>query len=264
VGQPNDPSDRSTGNEPLPSYEPPSSEPPSYEPPSYEPPSYEPPSYEQPTQGLPTYGAPAYQQPGYQPTQDLPSYGHPDSGQAGYGQPSSDQPNYAYGYGPPAQAQFGYPPPGYAPRPSAGTVITAGVVQIVQASLVILVGLLVLFVADTVQSIVNEAEKQTGSDVDSGRITGPIIAVGLVIVAIGVLLIVLAALAMRGRRWAAVTSVVLQSLAALLFLIGLVDNASNNRGWGGSFVALATSVTVIVFFLVAPSNRFFAASGQRY
>jgi hypothetical protein len=44
-------------------------------------------------------------------------------------------------------------------------------------------------------------------------------------------MIVLAALAMRGRRWAAVTSVVLQSISVLLSLLGLVATAGTLAGW---------------------------------
>lgn len=234
-----------------------------------------------------------YAAPGYGPRPGQPGYGEPvpgpggylpdpngqgDHGRPAYGQTQQDgqtqqyapQQQYGqtrqYGQGYPSQPAHGHSPPGFgqpawgAQRPSGATVITAGVVQIVQASLFVLVGILMIFVAD----FVNSAGDSIDTSVDSGvgaatdTVARWVAVLGVVIAGCAVFMIVLAALAMRGRRWAAITSVVLQSISVLLVLVGL---ANDNSSPAFSVVFLLASVAVIALYLSPPASRFFAAAG---
>jgi hypothetical protein len=238
-------------------------------------PGYGQPGYQTPGQGQPAYGQPGYgEQPGYgQPGYGQPGYGQPGYGeQPGYGQYGYQTPGYptpgygapgygAPGYGAQGQGPQGYLPPGYGQypnRPSGATVITAGVIQIVQASLFILLGLVLIFVADALNGAFNDVESGSGVSTDAGKaVTGVAIAIGLLIVLFAVFMIVLAALAMRRQRWAAITSIVLQSIAIVLSLVGL---AQGNGGGGGDVLFLLASIAVIVLYVVPPSTRYMATA----
>jgi len=201
------------------------------------------------------YPPPAYgQQPAYV---DQAGYGHQGYGYAAPGYPPT------YGdplYGGPGQGPQGYLLPGYgfAPeQPGGATVITAGVIQIVQSALFVLAGLFVIFVAGAINGGFSQLESDTGLDATAGRaITGLAIGIGTAVVLFAVFMIVLAALAMRRQRWAAITSVVLQSVAAVLTLVGL---AQDNRASSGNVLFLLSSVAVIVLFVIPPSSRYLAA-----
>jgi hypothetical protein len=139
-------------------------------------------------------------------------------------------------------------------------VITAAVIQIVQASLFVLGALVILFVADVVNSAGDEFDQQLGSDVSgtTDSVSRWVAVGGLLLLAGAVFMIVLAALAIRGRRWAAITSVALQALAALASLAGLIQSdAGDSPGLG--LVFLLASVAVVVLFLLPASTAYFAA-----
>jgi len=213
----------------------------------------------------PPYGQQPYgQQPGYgeqpaygqqQPYGQQQSYGE-DFAAGGYVPPPYGQP--AHGW--PGQVPYAHAGPGYGSygeRPSGATVITASVIQIVQSSLFILFGLLVVFAADLVNEGLAEMESRTGVQTDAGRsLTAAVIGIGLTIILIAVFMIVLAALAIRRQRWAAITSIVLQSIGAVIVLLGL---AQDNGGTGSGVLLLLASVAVIVLFAVPSSTRYFAA-----
>jgi hypothetical protein len=171
-----------------------------------------------------------------------------------------------YGYG--AEQGYAQYPGGYAdfdpyqpygayqPRPSGGTVITAAVIQIVQAVLGVLAGLLVAFAGDLIGSNLNELGDR-GVDTSSAQaVSTAIILVGVVILLVSVFLIVLAALALQRHRWALITSVVLQCIWLVLSLIGL---ASADQVGGASLIGILASAAVVVLFLLPASSQYVAS-----
>jgi hypothetical protein len=215
--------------------------------------------YYAPGQG-PMPGQPGYGEPIADPWAPVP-YGRPADGQD-LGAPQQYAPLQPYGepqygpqYGPPPQ--YGYGPPA---RPSGGTVITAAVIQIVQASLFVLGALAILLLADVVNNAGDEFDRQVGSDINgtTDSISRLVAVAGLLLLAAAVFMIVLAALAIRGRRWAAITSVVLQALAAIAALVGLTQSGSGDSPAFG-LVFLLASVAVAVLFLLPASTAYFAA-----
>jgi uncharacterized membrane protein YidH (DUF202 family) len=212
--------------------------------------------YGAPEQGQRSYGsAPDY--PVYPGGGPPPGYGGPTQaytqGQA-YGAPADHYNQYAGGY-----AGFNpYQPYGasYQPRPSGGTVITAAVIQIVQAALGVLAGLLVAFAGDFIRNNANELDDR-GLDAESAQaVSSVIVAIGLVILLVSVFLIVLAALALQRHRWALVTSVVLQCIWLVLSLVGL---ASANDASGASVIGILASAAVVILFLLPQSAAYIAS-----
>ena len=216
-----------------------------------------------PMPGQPGYGepipspwAPASPQDPYRPTAqqyDPAPYGAPQYDPAPYGAPQYGGPAYGQQW-----QQFNYGPP--APRPSGATVITAAVIQIVQSSLFVLAALAILLVADVVNNAGDEFDRQSGSDVSgtTDTLSRWVAVAGLLLLIAAVFMIVLAALAIRGKRWAAITSVVLQGLTAVGGLAGLARSGSADSP-GASAVFLLASIAVVVLFLIPPSNAYFAA-----
>jgi hypothetical protein len=152
------------------------------------------------------------------------------------------------GYGAPGQWQQ---------RPSGATVITGAVIQIVQSAIALLIGLVIVFIGDAVDSGVDDVESRTGTDQAAAHtITGVVIAIGVLTIILAVFLIVLAALAIRRQRWAVITSVVLQGISVVLLLIGMAQDSSSV---GGNIIALLLGVSVIVLFLVPATNRYLDA-----
>ena len=224
----------------------------------------------QPAELTQPFSAPGYGQQGYgQQGYGQQGYGHyagtgygPGPGQPAYLQPVHGQGHPSQPYGQPA---YGYPqafaPPGFGgpDRPSAATVITAGVIQIVQSSLFVFLGLAFIFVADLVNAAGDELDRSLQTDVSGGTdlVARWVAVLGVAILACAIFMIVLAALTMRGRRWAAITSIVLQGISAVLVLIGL---ASDNSSPGFAIVFLLASIAVIALYLSTPSTRYFAAA----
>jgi hypothetical protein len=211
----------------------------------------------------PGYGPPAGygDQPGYgQAGYTQPGYGLGAYGSSPYGHPPYGQPTYGGysgagygGYG--AVPGYGGPYGPYGQRPSGATVITAAVIQIVQASLFILLGLLLIFVADALDRGLRDLGSETGVDTAPGAVTAAAIGIGLAIVLFAAFMIVLAALAMRRFRWAMITSVVIQCIAVVLGIGGLAQSSDRP---GGNVIFIAASIAVIVLFLIPPSTRYFA------
>lgn len=221
-------------------------------------------NYYAPGQG-PMPGQPGYGEPipspwasasQYEPTAQQyapPAYGAPQYGAPQYGAQQYGGP--AYG---PQWQQFNYGPP--TPRPSGATVITAAVIQIVQSSLFMLAALAILLVADVVNNAGDEFDRQSGSDISgtTDSLSRWVAVAGLLLLIAAVFMIVLAALAIRGKRWAAITSVVLQGLTALGGLAGLARSGGADSP-GASVVFLLASIAVVVLFLIPPSTAYFAA-----
>ena len=99
-----------------------------------------------------------------------------------------------------------------------------------------------------------------GSDVSgtTDSISRWVAVAGLLLLAAAIFMIVLAALAIRGRRWAAITSVVLQALTVLAGVVGLTQSDSADSPGAGVVFVLA-SVAVVVLFLLPASTTYFAA-----
>jgi hypothetical protein len=224
-----------------------------------------------PLPGQPGYGEPIpspwapVPQPYDQTAQQYgppPAYGGPqyDTGQYGAAQYGTGQ------YGAPAPQygqQWQNPPFDYGqpvPRPSGGTVITAAVIQIVQASLFVLGALAILLLADVVNNAGDEFDRQSGSDISgtTDTLSRWVAVIGLLLLVAAVFMIVLAALAIRGKRWAAITSVVLQALAAVAGLVGLsLGGTGDTPGLGLVFVLI--SIAVAVLFLLPSSIAYYTA-----
>ena len=213
-------------------------------------------NYYAPGQG-PLPGQPGYGEP--IPSPWAPNGHHEATAQYPYGAPAQYGQQSLYGQ----QSQYGqqwlnYGPPG--PRPSGATVITAAVVQIVQASLLALGGLAILLLADVVDNAGDEIDRRSGSDVSGTTdvLSRWVAVFGVVLLASAVFMIVLAALAIRGKRWAALTSVVLQGLIVVGGLIGLTRSGSADSP-GASVVSVLASLAVVVLFLLPASTTYFAA-----
>jgi hypothetical protein len=225
------------------------------------------PGYGAPGYGAPGYGMPGYGGPGYGTGEGAPPYGPPAYGPPGYGPPGYGAPGYGVqGYPAPA----GYPPAGYAPpgywppqpywgfgfggppRPSGATVITGAVVQIVQAAFALLIGLAFLAVGRPVDNSV--AESDVGlAPADEFDVTAASVTVGLVIVSVAVFLIVLAALAIRRKRWAAITSIALQAVAIVLQFIAIIADRGTS---GAEAIPLLLGATIMILLVVPASTRY--------
>ena len=138
--------------------------------------------------------------------------------------------------------------------------ITAAVIQIVQASLFVLGALAILLLADVVNNAGDEFDRQSGSDISgtTDTLSRWVAVVGVLLLAAAVFMIVLAALAIRGKRWAAITSVVLQGLTVVAGLVGLTQSGTADSP-GISVIFLMASIAVVVLFLVPASTAYFAA-----
>lgn len=198
-----------------------------------------------------------YYAPGYGPLPGQPGYGEPIPGPGSppYGGPPAYGGSPSFGGSP----GYGYGPPPV--RPSGGTVITAAIIQIAQASLYVLGALGMLLVAGVVNGAGDEIDRRSGSDisVSTDTIARLVAVIGLVLLAGAVFMIVLAALAIRGRRWAAITSVVVQALAAILGLVGLSLARSSAGTPAVGLVFVLVSVAVAVLFLLPPSTAYYTA-----
>jgi hypothetical protein len=130
----------------------------------------------------------------------------------------------------------------------------------VQSSLFVLAALAILLVADVVNNAGDEFDRQSGSDISgtTDSLSRWVAVAGLLLLIAAVFMIVLAALAIRGKRWAAITSVVLQGLAAVGGLAGLTRAGSADSP-GASVVFLLASIAVVVLFLIPPSTAYFTA-----
>jgi hypothetical protein len=150
-------------------------------------------------------------------------------------------------------------PPPYGQRPPVrapgrGTVLAGAVIQLVQAGLLVLAGLAVLLIADLLDRAGDDFDREVGGI--AGTLARWVAGAGLLLLAAAVGLAVLAGLALRGRRWAAVTSVALQAVAIAATVAGLVRSDSSP---GGPLVFLLASAAVVVLFLHPASTAWFGA-----
>lgn len=180
---------------------------------------------------------------------------------AGYG--TGYAPGYPSGY-PEVLPPVGYaPPPGYwpgqpywgfggPPRPSGATVIAGAVVQFLQATFGLLVGLAFLFVGQPVDS--GSATAADGLEpVDEFQVTGASVAVGVVFVCVAAILVALAVMALRRTRWAAITSIVLQAAGLVLVLVGIAVEGGTS---GAEVLPLLSGAAVMILFALPASTRY--------
>lgn len=195
-----------------------------------------------------------------EPTGNYYAPGHgPHPGQPGYGEPIPAPFPAPPAYGAP---QYGAPQYGHpAPPPSGATVITAAIIQIAQSSLYVLGGLAILLIAGVVHGVGDEVDRRSDAEISdtTDSLSQLVAGIGLLLLAGAVFMIVLAALALRGRRWAAITSVVLQSLAAIGGLIGLSTFGAGDSPPAVPLLFVLASIAVAVLFLLPPSTTYFTA-----
>lgn len=198
-----------------------------------------------------------YYAPGYGPLPGQPGYGEPIPVPPAYGGPQYGQPPFGPPQFGPSRYGYGSPPVG----PSGGTVITAAIIQIAQACLYVLGGLGILLLAGVVHSAGDEVDRRSGSDISgtADSISRLVAVIGVLLLAGAVFMIVLAALAIRGRRWAAITSVVVQALAAVAGLAGLSMVGTGNSPPAVALVFVLASVAVAVLFLLPTSTAYYTA-----
>jgi hypothetical protein len=197
----------------------------------------QPPQYGQPQYGQPQYGPPQY---GDQPYGGPPQYG---PGQYGPGQYGPGQ------YGPGMQP-YGTPPFGAGARPSSGTLVTAGVIQIVQSAFWVIIGVIFIAVASALTNLLRDAGvTDTAGDAKSAAIAG-----GLVIIAVAAAMIVLAVLMMRRSNGCRIASIVLQILFAVFYLLATVSAINNQDSPAFPLVFVISCIAVVVLLLTASAK----------
>jgi hypothetical protein len=227
-------------------------------------------------QGQPQYTQPLYgDQPPGQP-QGQPPYGGQPQGQPQYGQPPygqqyggpqgqpqyGEQPPYGQQYGgPQGQPQYGgpqqygqpygAPPPFRGPAPSSGTLVTAGVIQIVQSAFWIIIA--VVFVAGA-NAIINLLDDAGVTDSSRDDLKTVAIVVGLVIFVVSATMIVLAALSMRRSNGCRIANIVLEIIFSVFWVLATVS--SLNRGDSPVFplLFLVSGIAVVALLFTASAK----------
>ncbi|MCQ9130192.1 MULTISPECIES: hypothetical protein [Streptomyces] len=163
------------------------------------------------------YGPPQGQPPGYPPQgpPQQPGYGYPTApqGQPGYGYPQAPPVPHGYGYG--------------VPQEMPGLVKTARVLLFILAGFQFLAGIVIGIAAGAAQDTSNAF----GSGDDSSMATGLIIAIALLMLALGSLSIFLGVKFKSGRGGIRVTTIVYASL----MILGSLANIVNGGGGSGTF-----------------------------
>jgi hypothetical protein len=236
--------------------------------------------------GQPQYGQPQHgeQQPyGQQPYGQQP-YGQPQYGQPQYGQPQygEQQPYGQQPYGPPAPYGQQYDPAqqygqggygqygqyGQSVVPAKpGGVVTAAVLGFVFGALGVLGGLVLIVGGAAASGLSGSADEEIPG---LGSIAG---AVGGVLIVLGVLFLIWAAVMIWGSVWALsgrsrVMLLVGGSIALAFTLLGFLGNLSDssNSTAGGVFVSLlsvAAALAIVVLLTLRPAADFFAAHRAR-
>jgi hypothetical protein len=142
--------------------------------------------------------------------------------------------------------------PAYGPVSGArpGTVLAAGVIAIVQGAFAVIVGLLGLAVAGAMDS----GTIGDGSDAIRG-VTGIVRIIMFVVLLIGVGYVVAGAATVAGKRWAAVTLLVVEGLGLLIGLIGMFAGSTQSAGGTiGQLLDLLVPAAVLILLLVPVSR----------
>jgi hypothetical protein len=201
-------------------------------------------------QGQPQFTQPLYGQPPGQPTYGQPTYGQPSYGQPPYGQAQYGQP-----YG---QPEFGSGPYGTrtGPRPSSPALVTAGVLQILQSAVWVIIGVVFIGAANTISDVLRDAgvSERSSSDLKSAAV-----AIGLIFIVVAGAMIVLAALTLRRSNGCRIASIVLQIVFGLFWAVATLQ-ALSDQGNAAVAVLYLASCIVVVVLLFSRSAR--AATGE--
>jgi hypothetical protein len=169
---------------------------------------------------------------------------------------------------PPAGAPPGAPPPGWqnwsqpqaaaaaASQARPGIVTAAAITMIAIGALIVLFGLFFLLLGAVIGGASSQIDAQMpGFGAMSGAVTGVVIVIAVLLLAVGLLDIFAAARVFAGRSWARVTGIV---LAIILGLLGLTSLGGNE---GGSIVlGLAwVAANAFIAFALFTSGPWFAA-----
>jgi hypothetical protein len=134
------------------------------------------------------------------------------------------------------------------PTQRPGAVTAAGIIMIALGALIVLVGLLFLLFGAIIGGATSQFESQMpGFTSFSGAVTGVVIVLAIILLAVGILEIVAGAQVFSGRSWARITGMVLAVILGLLGLgsLGGRDSAVFGIVWiaANAFVvwALATA-----------------------
>lgn len=266
-----------------------------WEPPGQQPqPASEPPAAsERGPQGLPGSASPASPAnpevptgPGPQPTKALPPtypgpgaqpYPGPASPYAGYpGSPNRPYTPPPYAGGPPPGAAPGYPGyqqgypqyGGYQPyaqpvATSGATTVTASVIQLVQSTFWLVVGIVLMVSAHDVASLLDTS--QFDSDATEAGTRGALIGAGVFVALVAGGMITLAVLALRRVNGCRIASGVVQIVFGLLPLVGLLRAASEGDAAGVVFSLLfvASCAAAAALFLMPTSARYCQRNAAR-
>ena len=204
----------------------------------------------QPQYTQPLYGEQPQGQPQYGEPQGQPQYGGPPQGQQQYGGPQYGQQPYgqqAYGPG------YGAPPFGgpTGPAPSSPTLITAGVIQIVQSAFWIIIGVVFVAVASAVSNILNDAGLSDNSSDDLKTVA---VVVGLIILAVAGAMIVLAALMMRHSNGCRIASIVLEIIFAVMWVLITISTVNDGDNPLFPLLFLASCIAVVALLFTASAK----------
>src|SRR6266540_4483806 len=212
------------------------------------------------------YGQPGHQsgqQPGQQgqPQYTQPLYGQPEGQQ--HRQPEYGQPQYG---GPPQYGQpYGQPPYGppryggpYGPRPSSGSLVTAGVIQIVQSAFWLIIGIVLVAVASALSDILRDAGISENSSDDVKTVA---VVIGLVILLVAAAMIVLAALTMRRSNGCRIASIVLEIIFAVFWVLATISSLNNDENPVFPLLFLASCIAVVVLLFTGSAKA--ATAGPR-
>jgi hypothetical protein len=176
------------------------------------------------------------------------------------GEPSSPPPAP-----PPAGAPPGAPPPGYqagwvqpvaaAPSVRPTLVTAAGVTMIAVGAIIVLFGLLFLLAGAIIGGAASQIDTQMpGFGAMSGAVTGVVIVLAIILLAVGILDILAGAKVFSGRPWARMTGIV---LAVILGLLGL--GSLGGGGDGGNVVLglVWVAANAFIVFALATTGSWF-------
>lgn len=178
------------------------------------------------------------------------------------GEPSSPPPAP-----PPAGAPPGAPP-GYqsgwvqpvaaAPAFRPGLVTAAGITMIAVGAIIVLFGLIFLLFGAAIGGAASQLDTQMpGFGAMSGAVTGVVIVLAVILLAVGALDILAGAKVFSGRAWARMTGIV---LAVILGLLGLGSLGGGASDGGNVLLGLVwVAANAFIVFPLATTGSWFAA-----
>ncbi|GGY92340.1 hypothetical protein [Streptomyces poonensis] len=214
----------------------------------------------QPPQNQPGYppqtppSPPGYGYPQGAP-QEQPGYGYPQGApqeQPGYGYPQGapqGQPGYGYPQAPPVPQGYGY---GVGMAEMPGLMKTARVLLFIMAGFQLLAGVVLGIAAGAVQDVSNTV----GSGDDSSLATGVLIAIAVLVLALGALSIFLGVKFKTGGNGIRITTIVY----AALTILGGVSNFFSGQGGSATFggvISLAFGGIILAAMVNSQASAWF-------